>query len=134
MIRVVLKLLFYTFISILVLIVTIYGTKFIAKNAKKFTNSKYIKTIDILNLSTNIKIAILEIKETIYIIAITNNTIYKIDEVSKDIFYSDESINFEEKLKEKKEKHIGSKDYVERFMDKMNKFTYKEDEENEKKC
>lgn len=139
--KAILKLLFYTLLLIIVLVITIYGTKFIANNAKRFTNSKYMQTIDILSLGTNIKLAIVEINGKMYILAITNNSIKKIDEISKDDFDFNKKTDFEKQLDNYKGKYIHDNEYFNKFniklnkmLNRTNKITDKEDEDNEKKC
>ena len=134
--RALLKLLFYTLILVFVLVITIYGTKFIAKNTRGFINSKYMKIIDILNLSNNAKIVIIEINHVVYILAITNNTIEIVDKLPKEEFDFNKNLDFEEQLDRCKNNKYFSKFQIklQRILNKTNKFIDKEDEDNEKKC
>src|SRR5690606_39903239 len=77
------KLFSYTGIFILVIVIAIYVTRFIAKNSKKFINSKYMKIIDILNIDINTKIAMIEINKKIYVFAINNNNVEMIDKLDR---------------------------------------------------
>ncbi|MBZ2173862.1 flagellar biosynthetic protein FliO [Schnuerera sp. xch1] len=99
----ILKLIFYIIVIIIVLVVTVYGTKFIARNSKRFIGSKYMKLIDILNLGANIKILIVEIKEYVYILAITNNSTEMLEKLPKDEF--EEKQDFEEHFSEYKKRY-----------------------------
>jgi flagellar biogenesis protein FliO len=139
--RALLKLLFYTLVLAFVLFITIYGTKFIAKNTRRFINSKYMKIIDILNLGNNAKIIIMEINHIIYIVAIANNTIEIVDKLPREEFDFHKDIDFEEQLDRYKNKDILDNKYFSKFqikaqriLNKTNKFIDKEDEDNEKKC
>ena len=134
--RALLKLLFYTLILVFVLVITIYGTKFTAKNTSGFINSKYMKIIDILNLSNNAKIVILEINHVVYILAITKNTIEIVDKLPKEEFDFNKNLDFEEQLDRCKNNKYFSKFQIklQRILNKTNKFIDKEDEDNEKKC
>jgi len=78
------KMFFYVGIVILILFMAMYGTKFIAKNTRRFISSKYMKVIDVLNLGTNAKILIVEMKDNVYIIGVSNNSIELIDKLSKE--------------------------------------------------
>ena len=139
--KAVLKLLFYTLVMVFVLIVTIYGTRFIAKNSRRFAKSKYMQIIDILNLGANTKIIMIEVNNIVYIIAITNNIIETIDKFPKEEFKYDVNPNFEEQLSKYKNKHIHDNGYMDKIqiginkmLKKSNKFIDKEDEDDEKKC
>ena len=131
------KLVFYITITLLVLIVAVYGTKFIAKNTKKFVSSKYVQILDSLNLGTNLKIVVIEINKKIYILAITNNNVEVLDLIPKDDFET--NVDFEEQLN--RYRSINFKDYdyldkiqsnIKKILIKSNKDIDKEDENNEK--
>lgn len=137
--KAILELVFYIIIFVLVIVITIYGTKFIAKNSRRFINSKYMRVIDTLNLGTNIKITMVEINKTIYVFAITNNTIEVVDKLPEKEFEND--LDFEHELDRYKDKYTQENHYFNRFQSKIsrmlirsNKFIDKEDEDNEKKC
>lgn len=132
--KVVFKFIFYIFVIFGVIILTIYGTKFIAKNSKRFVNSRYIKILDRINLDANTKILVLEIDDFIYILAITNNYIETIDKVSKEDFRFKDDMDFEKQLEWHKNKYTNkdsSKFKIEQFSNKWDKFFNKEDEDNE---
>lgn len=131
------KLILYTFISIIVILITIYGTRFIANSSKKFTNSKYMKVIDSITIGPNIKVIMVEVKETIYVFAITNNSIEVVDKTPKELFYKD--FDFEDHLNKHKEKYMDV--YINRIQavikgafNRTNTFTDKEEDDDEKIC
>jgi len=128
------KTILYFFIFIVFIVFTIYGTKFIAKNSKRFINGKYIQIIDKINLDTNSKIFIVEINKYIYILGLTNNTIEIIDKISKDDFDFMENINFEDHLNKYENKNINNdfKDKFKEISTRCNKIFGKEDENHEK--
>ena len=139
--KAILKLFFSTIIFIIVIIITIYGTRFIAKKSNKFINSKYMRIIDILNLSNNVKIIMVNINKKIYILAINNNTIEVIDKILEEEFEFKKSWDFEKDLDKYKNRYVYENDNISRFQSKINKFLNKsskfmdkEDEDNEKKC
>lgn len=132
----ILKLFFYIIVVILVLVITIYGTRIVAKNSRRFMNSKYIKVIDSLNLGTNIKILIVEISNYIYILVITNNSTEVVEKLSKEKF--EDNYEFEEHLNKYKEKYTSDNEHLNKFLDniknsskKFNKTIDKEEEDNE---
>lgn len=93
---VIIKMLLYLLAILFVLLMAMYGTRFIVKNTKRFVTSKYMKIVDVINLGTNFKILMLEINENIYIIAVTSSTIEIIDKFSKEQIVQRD--NFDEHL------------------------------------
>ncbi len=132
----ILKFFFYIFIIFGVIIITIYGTKFIAKNSKRFINSQYIKVLDRISLDTNTKITIVEINNYIYILAISNNSIETVDKIPKENFELEKNLKFENQLEWHKSKYIYKdsskfKTKVGKFRNKLGEFFNKEDENDE---
>ena len=132
----ILKLLFTTMIFIVVIIITIYGTRFIAKKSNRFISSKYIRVIDSLNLGTNIKIVMVEINNFVYILVTNNNTIEIVDKIVREEFEFNQNKDSEKELY----RYMDRYDYISKFQGKMNKilnksskFVDKEEEDNEKK-
>lgn len=137
--KTILKLFFNTLIFIVVIIATIYGTKLIAKNSKRFTNGKYMKVIDVLKLDINTKIAIIKIDKMIYILAMTNNNIEVIDKHSEDEFKVRDNIEFEEELNRHRYNCFSTNRYTNKLQRKINKLLNnsnksvdEEDKNNEK--
>jgi len=81
---VMLNLIIYIGAITLVLLLAVYGTRYIAKNTKRFVTSKYMRIVDILNLGTNLKILMLQVKEYIYVIVVSNNSIEVVDKLPKE--------------------------------------------------
>lgn len=130
--KAVFKLIIYTAIIIVVLFITIYGTRFIAKNTKRFAASKHMKLIDVLNFGTNNKILMIEISDYIYIIAISNNSTELIDKLPKDKVLS--KGEFEEYLNRhnmnyKNINKISAN--IKNIINQANKSNSKEEKENE---
>ncbi len=137
--KTILKLIFYTLIFIGVVILTIYGTRFIAKSSGRFINSNYMKVIDILKLDPNTKIAIIKISETVYILAMTNNTIEVLDKLSEDEIQISSNRQFEEELDRYRYNSIEKNRYISKFQRKIsellkdsNKLIDEEEKNNEK--
>lgn len=131
------KLVFYIIITFIVLIIAVYGTRFIAKNSKRFVSSKYVRIIDSLNLDANFKILIAEINDNIYILAITNNNVEVIDRISKEDF--DKNMDFDDQLHKYSSSYFKDYDYfnkirsnIKKTLVKLNKDIDKEDENYEK--
>ena len=85
--KIILQLIFYLGIFVAVIVLSIYGTRFIAKNYKRVVSSKYVDLIDMLNIPGGIKIAIVKINEKFYILSITNNSTTVLDKLSKEEFH-----------------------------------------------
>lgn len=131
------KLVFYIIITFIVLIIAVYGTRFIARNSKRFVSSKYIRIIDSLNLGANFKILIVEINGNVYILAITNNNVEIMDKVSKEDF--DKNTSFEDQLHKYSSNYFKDYNYfnkirknIKDMLVKPNKDIDKEDENYEK--
>ncbi|NLV77567.1 MAG: FliO/MopB family protein [Tissierellia bacterium] len=134
------KMLFSTIAFILVIILAIYGTRFIAKNSKKFVNSKYMRIVDILNLDVNTKIAMVEINNYLYVFAINNNTIIMIDKFPKENLIIKADGDFDEQLKKYKQKYAYDNEFLDKLKQKfskpfkkVNNSIDKEDRNDEKK-
>jgi len=121
----ILQLILYLGIFLAVIIFSILGTRFIAKNYKRVVSSKYIDLLDVLNLPGGSRIAIVKIDKKIYILSINNNSTTIIDKIDKDEFNLFE-VNFD--------------NYLEKYFDKWNinfksskllsKFNLKKDKED----
>jgi len=85
-IKIVFQLIFYITMFTVVIFLTIWGTKIVAKNYKGFTSSKYIDLLDVMNLTGGCKIVITRINQKIYILAVTNNNTNIIDIIKVDEF------------------------------------------------
>ena len=133
--KVIFKFILYILIIFGVIILTIYGTKFIAKSSKRFVNSRYIKILDKINLDPNTKVLVLEIDNLIYILAITNNYIETIDKIPREDFEFKDDVSFEKQLEWHRNKYANkdssNRFKIEQFSDKWDKFFNKEDENNE---
>lgn len=137
----VLKSVIYVVIFIVVILLAIYGTKFIARRSQSLLKSKYIQIIDSVNVGQNTKIVIAKISNYIYILSLNNNQTSLIDKMDIDIFFENaKQDNFEEYLNEfmKNNKYeenssLNIKGKVKELLDKI-KFIKigKEDEKNEK--
>ena len=99
--------LLYLLLFLVVIVITVYGTKFIAKRSKKIFNSKYMKVIDTININFNTKLILAKIIDKVYIILINNNNATLIDKLDADNFNFDnadkdtnkeEGINFQNYL------------------------------------
>lgn len=137
----VLKSVIYVVIFIVVILLAIYGTKFIARRSQSLLKSKYIQIIDSVNVGQNTKIVIAKISNYIYILSLNNNQTSLIDKMDIDIFFENaKQDNFEEYLNEfmKNNKYeenssLNIKGKVKELLGKI-KFIKigKEDEKNEK--
>lgn len=103
--KTILQLMFYLGVFIAVIILSIYGTRFIARNYRKAVSSKYVELLDVINIAGGSKILILKINEQIYVLYTSNNNATVIDKFSKDDFPIKED-NFD--------------NYLERYFDKFN--------------
>lgn len=129
--QVLLKLLLYIGIFIVVIIITLYGTRLIAKNYKGYGGSKYIKLLDTLSIPGGIKIVIMEINEKIYILSLSSNTTEVVDILNKDEFIQEDFNSYLDKHTNKN--HIRRNLGIDKIIEKLNFSKDKEDEENEKK-
>lgn len=132
---VLLNLILYIGVITLVLLMTIFGTRYIAKNTKRFVSSKYMKIVDVLNLGTNLKIIMLQVKDYIYVIVVSNNFIEVVDKLPKDsIVYVED---FEEYLDRyafsSKNKYLNNiYKNISRFSNRFNNIDGKEEVGHEK--
>ncbi len=132
---VLLNLILYIGVITLVLLMTIFGTRYIAKNTKRFVSSKYMKIVDVLNLGTNLKIIMLQIKDYIYVIVVSNNSIEVVDKLPKDSIVHVE--DFEEYLNRyafsSKNKYLNNiYKNITRFSKRFNNIDDKEEVDHEK--
>ena len=134
---VVLKMIIYIAVIAFVLILTIYGTRFIAKNSQKFINSKYIKIVDILNLNANVKLLLIDVNENIYLLAISSNSIEFINKFEKNEIRLGE--NFDEHLSRfNRNYNANQKNFskmsidIQKLFNAVNRLKDKEEEEHEK--
>ncbi len=77
----VLKAIFYTIVFVAVIFLTLYGTKYIAKNFNRLANSKYIDNIDAISLSNNTQINIVKIDKYIYVLCVGEGKSFLIDKI-----------------------------------------------------
>jgi len=132
---VLLNLILYIGVITLVLLMTIFGTRYIAKNTKRFVSSKYMKIVDVLNLGTNLKILMLQVKDYIYVIVVSNNSIEVVDKLPKDLIVHVE--DFEEYLDRyafsSKNKYLNNiYKNISRFSKRFNNIDGKEEVDHEK--
>lgn len=132
--RGILKFVFYVLAIFAVIIITIYGTRFIAQSSKKYINSKYIVLLDRIIVDTNSKILLIEVNNYIYLLAMNPNDIEVIDKVPMEDF---EKLKFERQLEIEKDKYLQSRGSkfstrnLEKFIDRLDKFFNKEDKNND---
>lgn len=62
------KFIVYIFLFILVIFLSLYGTKYIAKNFNRLASSKYIENIDAISLSNNTQVNLIKVDKYIYIV------------------------------------------------------------------
>lgn len=130
----ILKLILYILIFLLLMVVVVYGTRFIAKNSKKFIGGKYVTILDRIVIDTNTKLILLELDKYIYFLGINNNHIELIDKILKEDF---NSLTFQSHLKLKKYEYMDNGDSnmfignIGKLMDKLNNFFNKEDRNDE---
>lgn len=79
--KTILQLVFYIIAFIAVILITVYGTKFIAKNYKGLGNSKYMNVVDVLNIQNGIKLVMVNINNKIYILSVTSTGTTVIDTI-----------------------------------------------------
>lgn len=132
---VLLNLILYIGVITLVLLMTIFGTRYVAKNTKRFVSSKYMKIVDVLNLGTNLKILMLQVKDYIYVIVVSNNSIEVVDKLPKDSIVHVE--DFEEYLNRyafsSKNKYLNNiYKNISRFSNRFNNIDDKEEVDHEK--
>ncbi|NLW22294.1 MAG: hypothetical protein GXY88_03410 [Tissierellia bacterium] len=131
------KSIFYLFITAIVLIITVYGTRFIAKNSRKLACSKYMRIIDSLNLGVNLRIIMVEVGEMVYVLAVSNNSIDLIDKLPKKVFSKESSFEdqlYRYKYEFNKKQILANKwiSNISKTFKRHNKIYDKEDEGDEK--
>ncbi|MBU5437695.1 flagellar biosynthetic protein FliO [Tissierella sp. MSJ-40] len=89
------KLIFYLIIFILIILLSLYGTKLIAKNYKGVAGSRYIKVIDQLSLNSNTIISVVKINGKIYILSVSSNSTHIIDVINEEEFTVMEEADFD---------------------------------------
>lgn len=129
--NIIIKLVFYLFIFILVIVLSILGTRFIGKNFKGISSSKYITLLDTLNLPGGSKLLITEINNNIYILSTNNSSTSVIDIIKKADFNID-GVNFENYLSKYLNKS-NQENIAEILLNKFHKKKDKEDNKNEEK-
>ena len=95
--RIFFELIIYLVIFAIVIFVSLYGTRLVAKNFKGITGSKYMNILDAINIPGGSKIVITKINAKIYILAINNNTtniLDIIDEVDFPIIDEEEQSDY----------------------------------------
>lgn len=127
--NILLKLLFYIGVFIVVIIVTLYGTKLIAKNYKGYGNSKYIKLLDTLSIPGGIKIVIIKVSKKIYILSLSPNDTKVIDTINEDEFSNEDFNSYLDKYTNKKDNKINLS--IKKIIEKRNFSKDKEEKENE---
>ncbi len=124
------QLIFYLVIFIGVILVTLYGTKFIAKNYKGFSASKYMKIIDSLNMQNGIKLVIVKINKKIYILSVSSTSTNLIDTIDPEDV---EEEVFEDYLKKHMNKNDVEEAKINIYMDKLKKrIKFSKDEEDKR--
>jgi flagellar biogenesis protein FliO len=78
------KIILYFIVFLLVIVLAFYFTKLVAKKTSYMTKSNNIQILDFIALSSNSKIAIVNIIDNIYILSINNNEVTVIDKLSKE--------------------------------------------------
>ncbi|NLJ79154.1 MAG: hypothetical protein GX329_07310 [Tissierellia bacterium] len=125
------------FVFIFIIILAIYGTRFIGKRTSGFINSKHMEIIDIIKLDSNTKVAIICINRMIYIMAIAGSTVKLLDRFSEDEFVSSHGQSSNYKPREHEgthldDEHIGSfQDRIYKLLNRFNKLTDGEENNNE---
>lgn len=132
LVKIILQLIFYIIIFGLVVFLSLYGTKLIAKNFRGIRSSKYIELLDLMNIPGGGKIVITKINKKVYILLTTNtssNIIDIVDEV--DFCYENES--FDNYLNKYLNKSIINDKTENNFIKFFNKLKDKEGRNDEKK-
>lgn len=88
MFKTILQLIFYLGIFIVVILLSIYGTRFVAKNYKRVISSKYMELLDILNIPGGSKIVLVKVKDRIYVLSIANGSTSVIDKLNQEEFHT----------------------------------------------
>lgn len=132
LVKTVFQLIFYIIIFALVVFLSLYGTKLVAKNFKGITSSKYIGLLDVMNIPGGGKIVLTKINKKVYILLTTNNSANVIDIVDESNFCY-ESENFENYLSKYLNKNIIKDKTSQNIIRIFNKSKDKEDRNDEKK-
>lgn len=122
-----LDLVFYLGVFIIVIFIAIFGTKFIAKNYKGYSKSKYISFLDSMNLSGETKVVILEINGNIYILSVSANNTEIIDIINKDNFVEESTSNNLDKYTNKNQNNANAV-----IKQLLGKFKFSKDEEEKR--
>lgn len=131
LVKIILQLIFYIVIFALVVFLSLYGTKLIAKNFKGITSSKYIGLLDVMNIPGGGKIVLTKINKKVYILLTTNNSSNVIDIVDEgDFCYENES--FDNYLSKYLNKNNINNKAAEKFIKIFNKSKDKEGRNDEK--
>lgn len=132
LVKIIFQLIFYIIIFALVVFLSLYGTKLVAKNFKGITSSKYIELLDLMNIPGGGKIVITKINKKVYILLTTNNSSNVIDIVDEaDFSYKNDS--FDNYLNKYLSKNDINDKIGEKFIKFFNKSKDKEDRNDEKK-
>lgn len=124
--QIILKLLLYIGIFIVVIFITIYGTKLIAKGYKSHANSKYINLLDTLSIPGGTKIVIVKISKKIYMLSISSNSTEVIDIINEDEFLDEDFSSYLDKYTNKNNNKINLG--ISKIIEKVNFSKDKEDE------
>lgn len=87
--KMIFTLMFYILIFVAVILLSLYGTKLIAKNYKGMGYSKYMRVKDMINLPNNVKLSLVELNNKIYVILTSNNSNSVVDIVDSNDFPND---------------------------------------------
>ncbi|MDR7856257.1 hypothetical protein [Tissierella sp.] len=128
--KIVFQLVFYLAMFVLVIILSLYGTRLIAKNYKGFGGSKYTTLIDVMNIQNGYKIQIVKINKKIYILLTSNGNSNVIDIIEEDDF-SLELENFDNYLLKHLNKNNTSNKVHSKIKDLFNKSYTNKDKEDE---
>ena len=131
-IKAILQLIFYLGVFVAVILLSIYGTRFIAKNYKRAACGKYAEFLDILNIPGGSKLAIIKINERIYILSINNSCTTVIDKLSKEEFnILDENFdNYLDKYIDKWHDNLKINRILNKFYSKKDKEDFSDEEKD----
>lgn len=130
LVKIILQLIFYIIIFALVVFLSLYGTKLVAKNFKGITASKYIGLLDLMNIPGGGKIVITKINKKVYILFTTNNSSNIIDILDEDDFYL-ENESFDNYLSKYLNKNNINDKIGKKFVSFFNKSKDKEERNDE---
>lgn len=129
LLNIIIKLILYLFAFVLVIILAMLVTRFIGKNLKGLSSSKYITILDTMNLPGSSKLVIAKINKNIYILSTNNSNTNVIDIINKEDFDVD-GVNFENYLSKYLNKS-NQDNILEILLNKYHKKKDKEDNKNE---